>query len=108
MRFKIRKLFRKLFKRSKVFHIDSHLLKNTYKNIRKDKTRKVERLNSFKNFGYIVYKHRVVKKWTQSILAYKARLKQSDISLIEKGEKNITLYTLIRLCKALDIDHITF
>lgn len=33
-------------------------------------------------------------------------MKQPDVSKVEEGKKNITLFTLIRLCKTLGIQRI--
>jgi DNA-binding Xre family transcriptional regulator len=57
----------------------------------------------FLKIGRLIRKARVQKGLSQRELAFRVRMRQPDISTIEKGEKNITLETLIRLCKTLEI-----
>ena len=49
---------------------------------------------------------RVEKGWSQSDFARRVRMNQPDISNIEKGKKNMTLETLIRISKVLGIKNI--
>ena len=56
--------------------------------------------------GRLIREARVSKGLSQNELAVLIKMKQPDISMIEDGEKNITLETLARLCKALDIKRI--
>lgn len=62
--------------------------------------------NSFFKMGNLVRKARIEKGLSQHELAFKVGMRQSDISKIEKGEKNITMVTLFRLCRVLDIKRI--
>lgn len=61
---------------------------------------------TFVKIGEIIRKRRLEKNLTQLDLASRTGLNQPDISSIESGKKNITLETLLRLCKVLDIDNI--
>ncbi|MBU0549493.1 MAG: helix-turn-helix transcriptional regulator [Candidatus Omnitrophica bacterium] len=56
----------------------------------------------------MVREARVEKGLSQSELAFRIGMKQPDISMIEKGKNNITLETLTRLCKVLEIKKIEF
>ncbi len=56
------------------------------------------------NWGGLIRKKRIQKGLSQSDFAKRVNMKQPDISAIEKGKKNITLETFIKLCKVLDID----
>jgi len=49
---------------------------------------------------------RIQKGLSQKQLALRIGMKQPDISRIEEGKKNITLFTLTRLCKVLGIEEI--
>lgn len=60
----------------------------------------------FKNLGEIIRAKRIENGLSQKDLANRARLKQPDISKIEQGKANITLETLIKLCRILDIRNI--
>jgi|GEM_PF-406936 len=60
----------------------------------------------FQSIGRIVKEMRVKKGLSQKQLAQYVGMKQPDISSIEEGKKNITLYTLFRLCKVLGIKRI--
>jgi DNA-binding Xre family transcriptional regulator len=61
---------------------------------------------SFVAIGKIIREARVNRSLSQHDLAIKTRMKQPDISKIEEGKKNITLQTLLRLCKILEIKKI--
>lgn len=65
-----------------------------------------EPMKIFLGIGEIIRKARIEKGWSQSDFATRIRMKQPDISSIEKGKKNITLQTLIRICKILGIKNI--
>ncbi|MFA5779399.1 MAG: helix-turn-helix transcriptional regulator [Elusimicrobiota bacterium] len=56
--------------------------------------------------GKIIRNNRIENGISQSDLAKRTGIKQPDISAIEKGKKNITLETLLRLCKVLGIKNI--
>lgn len=57
----------------------------------------------FLKIGRVVREARLQRGLSQGELAFKIGMKQPDISMIERGKKNITLDTLARLCKALEI-----
>ena len=60
----------------------------------------------FKHIGGTIKRARIEKGWSQSDFARRVGIKQPDISAIERGRKNITLETLARLCKILNIKNI--
>jgi len=61
---------------------------------------------TFRTIGMEIRDARIQKGMSQKQLAIRIGMKQPDISKIEDGKKNITLFTLIRLCKVLDIEKI--
>ena len=71
-----------------------------------EKKAKGETPTFFRTIGRIIKEKRIEKGLSQKQLALTVRMKQPDVSKVEEGKKNITLFTLIRLCKALDIKHI--
>lgn len=60
----------------------------------------------FLKIGRLIRNARVQKELSQNELAFRIGMKQPDISMIEEGKKNITLQTLARLCKVLEIKRI--
>lgn len=60
----------------------------------------------FKKVGGLVREARIEKGLSQRQLSQAIGMKQPDISRIEEGKKNMTLYTLMRLCKILGIKKI--
>ncbi|MCU0666089.1 MAG: helix-turn-helix domain-containing protein [Candidatus Omnitrophica bacterium] len=56
--------------------------------------------------GNLIREARISAGWSQKILALKTGMRQPDISKIEEGRKNITLWTLARLCAVLGIKKI--
>ena len=60
----------------------------------------------FLKFGKTIKEARIEKGWSQNELALRAGMKQPDISRIEEGRKNITLETLTRLCKILEVERL--
>lgn len=62
----------------------------------------------FLKIGRLIREARVQKGLSQKELAFRIGMRQPDISTIEKGEKNITLGTLIRLCNTLGIKKLEF
>lgn len=62
----------------------------------------------FSKIGRMIREARVEKGLSQKGLAIRLGMKQPDISMIEKGRKNITLDTLARLSKVLEIKKIEF
>lgn len=53
--------------------------------------------------GQILKEERIQKGLSQKQLAHQTGLTQPVISQIEEGKKNITFFTLVRICKVLDI-----
>jgi len=62
---------------------------------------------TFRAVGMKIREARIRKGLSQKQLALRIGMKQPDISRIEEGKKNITLFTLTRLCKVLGIEKIT-
>jgi DNA-binding Xre family transcriptional regulator len=60
----------------------------------------------FSNIGKTIREARIHKGLSQRELSLIIGMKQPDISIIEKGKKNITLETLSRLYKVLEIKKI--
>jgi DNA-binding Xre family transcriptional regulator len=60
----------------------------------------------FIRVGKIIKEKRVEKRLNQKELAALLSMRQPDISNIEKGNKNITVETLARICKVLRIKNI--
>jgi len=60
----------------------------------------------FRNFGTLIKEARVRKGLSQKQLAHRIGMKQPDVSMIEEGKKNITLYTVMRFCNVLGIKKI--
>lgn len=60
----------------------------------------------FQKFGKLIKEARINKGLNQKQLALSIGMKQPDISRVEEGKKNVTLYTLMRLCKTLEIKKI--
>jgi DNA-binding XRE family transcriptional regulator len=56
--------------------------------------------------GKIIHARRLKKGISQMDFARQVGMRQPDISAIEAGRKNVTLETLIRLCKMLGIKNI--
>jgi DNA-binding Xre family transcriptional regulator len=61
---------------------------------------------TFRAIGMKIREARIQKGLSQKQLALQVGMKQPDISSIEEGKKNITLFTLTRLCKVLGIEKI--
>ena len=59
-----------------------------------------------RKFGGMVREARIGKGLSQKQAAMAVGMKQPDISRIEEGEKNITMFTMVRLCKFLGIKKI--
>lgn len=72
----------------------------------KQKKPKGKSSDLFQKIGGIIKEARIRKGLSQNELALTTGMRQPDISMIEEGKKNITLETLIRLCKTLDIKRI--
>ena len=60
----------------------------------------------FYKIGGIIRGKRIKKKISQQDFARRAGMTQPDISAIESGKKNITLETLVRLCRLLGIKNL--
>jgi DNA-binding Xre family transcriptional regulator len=56
-----------------------------------------------RRFGGMIRAARVEKGLSQKQLAVRVGMKQPDISRMEEGKKNMTLFTLLRICQALGI-----
>lgn len=61
---------------------------------------------AYLKIGKTIKDTRIEKGLSQNELALRVRMKQPDISKIEEGRKNITIETLSRLCKVLEIEKI--
>ncbi|MFC1708813.1 helix-turn-helix domain-containing protein [Candidatus Omnitrophota bacterium] len=72
----------------------------------RQKKPKEEPVAFFRELGSTLKEARIEKGLTQKQLASIIGMKQPDISKIEEGRKNITLYSLMRLCKILSIKQI--
>lgn len=59
-----------------------------------------------RRFGGVIREERITKGLSQKELALRVGMKQPDISRIEEGKKNVTLFTLMRLCKVLGIKRV--
>jgi transcriptional regulator with XRE-family HTH domain len=59
--------------------------------------------NYLKEFGNNLKKLRLSKGYTLRSLASECKIDHSDIGKIEKGEKNITILTVLELANALQI-----
>ena len=62
----------------------------------------------FLKIGRLIREKRLKKGMSQLDFARQAGMNQPDISAIESGRKNITLATLIRLCKILGLKSLPF
>ena len=60
----------------------------------------------FRKFGALIKEARIRKGLSQKQLAHRIGMKQPDVSMIEEGRKNITLYTVMRFCSVLGIKKI--
>jgi transcriptional regulator with XRE-family HTH domain len=56
------------------------------------------------NLGKAIRKYRLSKGLSQEDLADKANLHRTYIGMVERGEKNITILNLKKICDALGID----
>lgn len=59
-----------------------------------------------RRLGGVIREERIAKDLSQKQLALRIGMKQPDISRIEEGRKNVTLFTLMRLCKVLGIKRV--
>jgi DNA-binding Xre family transcriptional regulator len=60
-------------------------------------------IKELQSVGKIIMTTRQAKGLSQGDLAELSGIRQPDISKIEKGKENITLVTLIRLCRTLEL-----
>jgi transcriptional regulator with XRE-family HTH domain len=58
---------------------------------------------TLKQFGLRIKKLRLEKHLSQEELAELAKVHRTYIGMVERGEKNVTLTTITKLSKALDI-----
>lgn len=56
-----------------------------------------------RGLGAHIKEARIERGLSQRQLALRVGIKQPDISRVEEGKKNMTLFTLVRLCKVLGI-----
>jgi len=56
--------------------------------------------------GNVIKKSRVQKEWSQGDLALRVGMRQPDICAIELGKKNMTILTLLKICRVLEIESI--
>jgi transcriptional regulator with XRE-family HTH domain len=54
-------------------------------------------------FGFALYRLRTQREMKQDALADDAKLSRNYISMLELGERNPSLYTMLALCKGLGI-----
>lgn len=59
-----------------------------------------------RSLGARIKEARIEKGLSQRELALRVGIQQPDISKAEEGKKNMTLFTLVRLCKVLEIRNI--
>lgn len=78
-----------------------------YEELTKKEGQKGRPSEIFRRIGEIITNKRIENGLSQKDLADRTRLKQPDISRVEQGKANITLETLIRLCRVLDIKGIS-
>ncbi len=64
-------------------------------------------LEELREIGRVIHKARLEKGWTQADFARRARMRQPDVSAVEKGKKNLTVVTLTRLGRILGLESIT-
>lgn len=69
----------------------------------KKSTTKGSKAAFFIKTGKTIKEKRIAMGLTQKQLALQLAMKQPDVSKIEEGKKNITLFTLLRICKILAI-----
>jgi len=55
------------------------------------------------NFGAAIRAIRVHQEWSQEQLAERSGLHRTYISEVERGDRNISLINICKLCNALDI-----
>lgn len=70
----------------------------------KKRRAKGEAWSLFLRIGAVIKEARLRNGLSQNDLAFRVGMKQPDISMIEKGRKNITIETLASLSKALNIE----
>ncbi len=56
------------------------------------------------NFGIHLRKIRIERGFSQEVLAAKAGLHRTYIGMLERGEKNITLNSMLKISRALKIE----
>jgi len=82
-----------------------------YENLLKEEARQKtpigDHAEEIRKVGEIIKEAREAKGWSQKELGHRVRIRQPDISAIERGRHNLTLETLIRITRALGIEEIT-
>ena len=61
-----------------------------------------------KEFGNVLKKIRLEKGLSQEVLAEKSELHRTYISEVERGDRNISLINIVKLCYALEIKPSSF
>ena len=56
-----------------------------------------------KTLGDAVRAHRLANGWSQEELSFECGLHRTYIGAVERGEKNLTVKNLVRLCFALGV-----
>lgn len=59
---------------------------------------------TLKELGLLIKKLRIEKGLTAVEFGYRCEMDKTNVNRIEKGNTNPTFLTLIRICKALEID----
>ncbi|NWJ49574.1 MAG: helix-turn-helix transcriptional regulator [Bacteroidetes bacterium] len=59
---------------------------------------------TLKELGLLIKKLRIDKGFTAVEFGYRCEMDKPNVSRLEKGNANPTFLTLIRICKALEID----
>lgn len=55
------------------------------------------------NFGKVIQSIRKEKKFSQEELGFRSNLHRTYIGMVERGEKNVTLESIEKLSKGLDV-----
>jgi transcriptional regulator with XRE-family HTH domain len=62
-----------------------------------------EKFKFLLSFGSSLKSARIAKGYSQEELGHRANLHRTYIGMVERGEKNITLYNIYKISNALDI-----
>ena len=94
---------RKFWKKTNEAHDFRAWWETVYEELLQKKTIKDCPPQIFLKIGKIIRQERIKKQISQSDFAKQAHITQPNLSAIESGKKNVTLATLIRLCRRLGI-----